>query len=82
MYWNANIGTHRKERMTLAKTGTEVLTKEEWDELVALKEAISYSPQTVSAEKMEKFAELMVRSLEGKCDPPPPKNWRGSSLSE
>ena len=68
--------------MTLAKTGTEVLTKEEWDELIALKDAISYAPQTVSAEKMEKFAELMVRSLEGKCDPPPPKNWRGSALSE
>ena len=68
--------------MTLAKTGTEVLTQEEWDELVALKDAISYSPQTVSAEKMEKFAELMVRTLEGKCDPPTPKNWRGSSLSE
>jgi hypothetical protein len=68
--------------MTLAKTGTEVLTQEEWDELVALKDAITYSPQTVSAEKMEKFTELMVRSLEGKCDPLPPKNWRGSSLSE
>lgn len=68
--------------MTLAKTGTEVLTQEEWNELVALKDAISYAPQTVSAEKMEKFAELMVRSLEGKCDSPPPKNWRGSSLSE
>ena len=68
--------------MTLAKTGTEVLTQEEWDELVALKEAISYAPQTVSAEKMEKFAELMVRTLEGKCDPPTPKNWRGSALSE
>ena len=68
--------------MTLAKTGTENLTQEEWDELVALKEAISYAPQTVSAEKMEKFAELMVRTLEGKCDPPPPKNWRVSSLSE
>ena len=52
--------------MTLAKTGTEVLTKEEWDELIALKEAITYAPQTVSAQKMEKFAELMVRSLEGK----------------
>ena len=52
--------------MTLAKTGSEVLTKEEWDELVALKEAITYAPQTVSAQKMEKFAELMVRSLEGK----------------
>ena len=68
--------------MTLAKTGTETLTQEEWNELLALKEAISYAPQTVSAEKMEKFAELMVRSLEGKCDPPAPKNWRGSALSE
>ena len=71
-----------KDTMTLAKTGNEILTQEEWDELVALKDAISYAPQTVSAEKMEKFAELMVRSLEGKCDPPTPKNWRGSALSE
>ena len=71
MYWNANIGTHSKELMTLAKTGTEVLTKEEWDELIALKEAITWSPQTVSAEKMEKFTELMVRSLEGKEDNTP-----------
>jgi hypothetical protein len=68
--------------MTLSKTGTAELTKEEWDELVALKDAITYRPQSVSADKMEKFAELMVRSLEGKCDPLPPKNWRGSSLSE
>jgi hypothetical protein len=68
--------------MTLSKTGTAELTQEEWDELIALKDAISYAPQTVSAERMEKFAELMVRSLEGKCDPPPPKNWRGTSLSE
>ena len=52
--------------MTLAKTGSEVLTQEEWNELIALKEAITYAPQTVSAQKMEKFAELMVRSLEGK----------------
>ncbi len=52
--------------MTLEKTGTEVLTKEEWNELVALKDAITYAPQTVSVEKMEKFTELMVRSLEGK----------------
>ena len=68
--------------MTLAKTGTEVLTKEEWNELVALKDAITYAPQTVSAEKMEKFAELMVRSLEGKCADPEPRNWRGSKLSD
>ena len=52
--------------MTLPKTSSTSLTKEEWDELVALKEAITYAPQTVSSQKMEKFAELMVRSLEGK----------------
>jgi hypothetical protein len=68
--------------MTLSRSGTETLTEEEWNELVALKDAITYAPQTVSAEKMEKFTELMVRSLEGKCDPPAPKNWRGSALSE
>ena len=66
MLWNANIKTHRKKLMTLAKTGTEVLSKDEWNELIALKDAITYAPQTVSAEKMEKFTELMVRSLEGK----------------
>lgn len=54
--------------MTLAKTGTEILSKEEWNELIALKDAITYAPQTVSYEKMEKFSELMVRSLEGKGD--------------
>jgi hypothetical protein len=54
--------------MTLAKTGPKTLTKEELNELVALKDAITYAPQTVSAEKMEKFTELMVRSLEGKGD--------------
>jgi hypothetical protein len=54
--------------MTLAKSGPSELTKEEWDELVALKDAITYAPQTVSAEKMERFTELMVRSLEGKGD--------------
>ena len=75
MYCNANIEANSKGTMTLAKTGTEVLTKEEWDELVALKDAITYAPQTVSAEKMEKFTELMVRSLEGKCDPPLYKNF-------
>ena len=68
--------------MTLAKTGSENLTQEEWDELVALKDAITYRPSSVSAEKMEKFAELMVRTLEGKCADPAPKNWRGGSLSE
>jgi len=52
--------------MTLPKSSSEVLTTEEWNELVALKEAITYRPASVSAQKMEKFAELMVRSLESK----------------
>ena len=56
--------------MTLARTGTSELTKEEWDELVALKDAINYDPSTVTYEKMEKFSELLVRSLEGKGDVP------------
>ena len=68
--------------MSLSRSGSETLTEEEWNELVALKDAITYRPQSVSAEKMEKFTELMVRSLEGKCDPPAPKTWRGSALSE
>jgi hypothetical protein len=71
VYWNAHIGTHRTKIMTLAKTGPETLTKEEWNELIALKDAITYAPQTVSAEKMEKLTELMVRSLEGKEDNTP-----------
>ena len=56
--------------MTLARTGPAELTKEEWNELVALKEAINYDPSTVTYEKMEKFSELMVRSLQGKGDQP------------
>jgi len=68
--------------MTLSKTSTEELTIEEWDELVALKKAINTNPAAVHPDKMEKFTELLVRSLEGKCDPPVPKNWRGSALSD
>ena len=56
--------------MTLARTGPAELTKEEWNELVALKEAINYDPHTVTPEKMELFTELIVRSLQGKGDQP------------
>jgi hypothetical protein len=73
MYGNANIEKLRNKAMTLSKTGTEVLTQEEWNELVALKNAINDNPATVHPEKMEKFTELLVRSLEGKYDPPEPK---------
>lgn len=68
--------------MTLSKTGTADLSADEWDELISLKDAIKYNPSQVVPEKMEKFSELLVRTLEGKFDPPPPKNWRGSALSE
>jgi len=59
--------------MTLPKTSSTYLNEEEWNELIALKEAITYAPHTVSAHKMEKFTELMVRSLEGKKSDVPNK---------
>lgn len=68
--------------MTFPSNRTEELTNDEWNELVALKNAINDNPATVHPEKMELFTELLVRSLEGKCDPPTPKNWRGGALSE
>jgi hypothetical protein len=68
--------------MTLSKTGTNLLTQDEWDEMVALKNAINENPASVNPGKMEIFTELLVRSLEGKGNPPAPKNWRGTALSE
>lgn len=44
------------------------LNKEEWDELIALKDAINYNPATVHYDKMERFTELFVKTLEGKGD--------------
>ena len=47
----------------------EMLTKMEdkdWEELVALKSVISYNPASVHPDKMEKFTELLVKSLRGK----------------
>lgn len=39
------------------------LTDKEWDELLVLKEAITYSPSTVHPSKMERFSELFTRTL-------------------
>ena len=47
------------------------LNKEEWNELVALKEAINYNPASVHYDKMERFTELLVKTLEGKSDDTP-----------
>lgn len=44
------------------------LTTEEWNELIALKNAIKDNPAAVHPEKMELFTELFVRSIEGKAD--------------
>jgi hypothetical protein len=68
--------------MSFSSNRSEDLTTDEWNELVALKDAINQNPASVHPEKMELFTELLVRSLEGKCDPPAPTNWRGRPLSE
>ena len=44
------------------------LNQEEWDELVALKDAINYNPASVHYDRMERFTELLVKTLEGKGD--------------
>lgn len=54
--------------MTLFTERKSDLTEAEWEELVALKEAINENPAAVHPEKMELFTELLVRSLEGKGD--------------
>ena len=46
----------------------DLLTVEDWKELTALKDAISYNPASVSPEKMEQFTDLFVKSLYGKGD--------------
>ena len=40
------------------------MNEEEWDELFALKSAISYNPASVSTDKMELFTELLIKSFE------------------
>lgn len=52
--------------MTLPKTGCPQLTIKEKHELDLLKAAIEENPASVHYEKMERFADLMVRSL-GEC---------------
>ena len=49
--------------MTFSKKTNTQLTQEEFDEMIALKNAIHDLPQAVVPEKMEEFAEYLVRSL-------------------
>ena len=54
--------------MTVSADCAEGLTDQEWNEMLHLKEAISYYPHAVSAQKMELFTELFVRSIKNKSD--------------
>ncbi len=46
----------------------EGLSQEEWKELCSLKEAIDGYPASMATPQMERFTELLVRSLHGKGD--------------
>jgi hypothetical protein len=46
-----------------------MITDEEFNEMDALRKAITYNPSAVHPQQMERFTELFVRSLEGKGDP-------------
>jgi hypothetical protein len=48
--------------MTYSQRNT-TLTDDEYNEMVALKNAINEYPQSVAPKKMEEFAEYLVRSL-------------------
>jgi len=50
------------------------LNKEEWNEMDTLRRAINDYPASVHPDKMERFTELFVRSLEGKSDIPVDKS--------
>jgi hypothetical protein len=49
--------------MTYANKRNIKLTDSEYNEMIALKNAINEYPQTVVPEKMEEFSEYLVRSL-------------------
>lgn len=49
--------------MTYINKRNNKLTDTEYDEMIALKNAINEYPQTVIPEKMEEFSEYLVRSL-------------------
>lgn len=54
--------------MTYSQAKNNTLSDAEWQEMVALKNAINDNPASVHPDKMELFTELFVRSLDGKSD--------------
>jgi hypothetical protein len=63
------IPTQTRGIMTQFSSKNPDLSNEEWDELCSLKDAINLNPASVHYDKMERFADLMVRTLQGKGDP-------------
>ena len=57
--------------MTLSRSTQKDLSNDEWNELIALKDAINQNPAAIHPEKMELFTALLVKSLEGKGDATP-----------
>lgn len=49
----------------------ENLSAREWNELQALRRAISDNPAAVHPDRMERFTQLFARTLVGKGDPMP-----------
>lgn len=47
---------------------SNILSDEEWNEMVALKNAINTNPASVHPEKMERFTELLVKSFDEKIN--------------
>ena len=54
--------------MTIGIKFNSELSDNEWNELIALKNAINTSPSQVHPEKMELFTAMLVKTLEGKGD--------------
>lgn len=52
--------------MTQSPNNKKSLSDDEWNEMVALKNAIDYNISQVATEKMETFTEYFVRSLKEK----------------
>lgn len=53
----------------MAALNDDNLSPCEWDELFALKDAISYAPASVHPDRMERFTALFARTLRGKGNP-------------
>jgi len=52
--------------MSFSSKHAEKLTDDEFNEMIALKDAIDYDISQVAPQKMEAFAEYFVRSLKEK----------------